>query len=151
MKFTRFCENAVLLLGACLALTVIFQSTVARANFLDTVWKVAEFKGEAWYLSPADYLGQSQEFYKGFAEGIFFSCDGGGLSKTYTEYAKADFLNNPEFSKYFKDIEFDDDVIYVHRLSCEKSRNILYPFVTTGKRQRAYYLFEGGVFLLTAE
>ena len=151
MKITRFCENALNWLGVGLGLSLLLYSPSARANFLDTVWKVTAFKGEAWYLSPADYQGQTQEFYKGFAEGIFFTCDGGGLSKTYTEYSRDDFLKNPEFSRYFNEIEFDDDVIYVHRLSCEKNRSVLYPFITTGKRQQAFYLFEGGVFVLQAE
>lgn len=85
-------------IGLCAAAFLgglLFAPGISRANFLDTIWKITEFKGEAWYLAPEAYMGQSQEFYKGFAEGIFFNCDGGGLSKTYIEYSREGFFEQP--------------------------------------------------------
>ena len=126
----------------------------ARADFIDTVWTVAGFTGEYWYADPSELIGQTQEFHTGFAAGVFYSCDAEGQSATYTTYSLEDFLANPEFILFDglgEDLFGVTEKLFVHRITCAGNRRVMYPFVTTETRDTAYYLFEGGIYLLEAQ
>ncbi len=94
-------------------------------------------------------------FNGGYAEGVFYSCDFNGQSKTYTTYANDDFFKNPEFKTFapLRDaMTAASDTLIVHRITCNGNDLVpprgLYPFVTNETRRSAWYLYEGGVFLL---
>jgi len=134
----------------------LFVNT-ALANCIDTEWIVKSLAGETWFAESKTIIGKKQEFHKGWASGIFYSCDFAGQSKTYNKYTQSEFYNNKEFElfgKYRSEIKFDDDIIYVHRISCngekgKSQRAVLYPFITTEKGSNAFYLFEGAIYSLT--
>ncbi|EDM72512.1 hypothetical protein RAZWK3B_09681 [Roseobacter sp. AzwK-3b] len=129
----------------------------ANADFIDTTWTVEKFTGEAWFVQPEKVIGQTQMFDGGYAEGYFYSCDFKGQSMTYTTYANTEFFENPEFKKFIplkSDMEADSDTLFVHRVTCNGNDlvppRVLYPFVTNETRERAWYLYEGGIFALVA-
>ena len=115
-------------------------------------WKVVDYVGETWYANHENIIGKTQEFIKGWADGIFFSCQG-GRSSTYTSYSVEEFLNNKEFY-LFNSIDFKSNKgkIFVHRISCfEENDNkikVLYPLVSQENSNQIYYLFEGAIYIL---
>lgn len=141
-----------------LAVSGLAGATSASANFIDTTWVVVGFEGEAWFVDPQDIIGQSQSFEGGFAEGVFYQCEFDGQSSTYRTYSTSDFLANPEFElfrQFADDIGLSSSQVFVHRVTCEgggdpSRRRVLYPFVTNEAENSAWYLFEGGVFSLSA-
>jgi hypothetical protein len=142
-----------------LSLLFVLTNTYSHAlpYALDGTWVIKEFVGESWFLDKETIKDKIQVFYKGYAKGALYNCDYEGQSSTYTEYNVTDFLKNPEFSN-FKLVqeelrEFNNSVLYVNRISCNgnsnpENRQVLYPFVTLGHNNYAYYLFEGGVIVL---
>ena len=141
---------------AALALLLAFTAAPAHADFIEINWTVASFTGEALFIDPATVKGATQYFEGGYAEGVFYACDYAGQSMTYTSYAAADFLANPECAVFstLDDPRFTlASEIFVHRVTCEGSgdpaaRRVLYPFITTDGRDVAFYPFEGGIFTL---
>ena len=143
-----------------LIFTVLFAglTSSAHADFIDTRWSVVGFTGEAWYINSQDIIGKSQLFNRGYAEGVFYNCDYAGQSSTYTRYANEDFFANPEFELFAPerdDMVLSSETLFVHRITCEGNgssalRRVIYPFVTNEARHSAWYLFEGGVFILYA-
>ena len=132
---------------------VLISTTVSAAPFVDTNWKVIGYVGEAWFANPSKIIGKHQYFFKGEAAGVFYACDFEGQSMTYTKYTPEEFLANKEFVRFNDDgIELGDGQIYVHRISCngleEAARKVLYPFVTQDNSNKAYYLFEGAIYIL---
>ena len=84
---------------------VLIGTTVSAAPFVDTNWKVIGYVGEAWFANPSKITGKHQYFFKGEAAWVFYACDFGGQSKTYTKYTPEEFLANKEF------VDFNDDGI----------------------------------------
>ena len=136
-----------------LILILAFLSNLSFANFIATKWKVSSYVGETWFSKPEDIIGKYQEFYKGWAEGVFYSCYYAGQSMTYNSYSPSEFLGNKEFSLFGEtNVELNQDTVYVHRITCNgkngNDRKVLYPFVTQDNSRKAYYLFEGAIFTL---
>ena len=50
--------------------------------------------GEPWFADPSSIIGKDQEFFKGWAEGVFYECDYKGQSKIFTHYQLEEFLEN---------------------------------------------------------
>ena len=65
---------------------LVFFTEISHANFIDTKWKVSNVVGETWFSKSENIIGKYQEFYKGFSEGVFYSCDYAGQSATYNAY-----------------------------------------------------------------
>jgi len=140
-------------LKALILTTLLTMSFSTLANYIETRWKVTSHVGEAWFAKPDEIIGKYQEFYKGWAKGVFYSCDYAGQSMTYNSYTPEEFLKNKEFSLFDEtQIKFNEDTIFVHRVTCngEKyfDRKVLYPFVTQDNSKKAYYLFEGAIYIL---
>jgi len=141
------------------ALMSLMISSAAFSDYIDTNWRVTKFTGEAWFLDASQIVGEQQSFYKGFAKGAFYSCDYQGQSSTYTTYQLEDFFKNPEFELFLSvrnEMSDEASKVFVHRITCASKddpsmRKVLYPFVTNNLRQRAWYLFEGGIFTLENE
>lgn len=142
-----------LIIGATLGASIFVP---AYADFIDTRWSVVGFKGEAWFINSQDIIGKSQTFNRGYAEGVFYSCDYAGQSSTYTRYDNEAFFANPEFALFLplkEDMALGSRSLFVHRITCEgggnpAQRRVMYPFVTNEARKSAWHLFEGGVFSL---
>jgi hypothetical protein len=139
-------------------LIVCFVVAFASPGFAQTVdarWIVTKFAGEAWFAKPKSLIGKSQDIRKGYAQGVFFSCDFEGQSMTYHSYDMAEFLANKEFDVFAKlrsELGFKGKTVFVHRITCNgktaKTRRVLYPFVTVEPGKKAYYLYEGAIYQL---
>ena len=134
---------------------LIFFTTTSYANFIDTKWKVSNVVGETWFSKSENIIGKYQEFYKGFSEGVFYSCDYAGQSATYNVYNLKEFLSNKEFTlfkKFSYELNLIDTKTYVHRITCNgnnnNTRKVFYPFITQEGSNTGYYLFEGAIFVL---
>lgn len=145
---------------ACLILcATLGLATPVQADFLETTWLVKKFTGEPWFLEPSDFIGQSQFFFKGYAEGVFYSCNYDGQSQTYTTYGLREFFKVPDFETFKlvqKEITNGSQKVFVHRITCARPNGspqpyVLYPFVTTDTRNQAWYLLEGGIFSLQSQ
>ena len=126
-----------------------------QANFLATKWDLVKFVGERWqskwYEEHQDLKDKYQSFYKGYAEGMFYECDAKGQSYIYNTYTPDEFFSNPEmelFKKNKEELNFSEENIFVHRITCAKTSDALYPFVTQEKNKNAFYQFEGGIYVL---
>ena len=126
-----------------------------QANFLATKWDLVKFVGERWqskwYEEHQDLKDKYQSFYKGYAEGMFYECDAKGQSYIYNTYTPDEFFSNPEmelFKKNKEELNFSEEDIFVHRITCAKTSDVLYPFVTQSKNKNAFYQFEGGIYVL---
>ena len=112
-----------------------------------------DFLGEAWFADTKNIIGKTQDFYKGWSKGVFYSCDYAGQSATYNSYTPDEFLKNKEFSlfKKFK-VNFIDEEIFVHRITCNGKkgfdRKVMYPFITQNNSKKGYYVFEGAIYIL---
>ena len=134
------------------------EFSIANAQFIDTTWRVTGVVGEPWFANPEMILGRTQYFFKGEAEGVFYSCNYAGQSTTYTKYHLSEFLENKEFKLFKKhqtELMLRDERIMVHRISCngksESERRVFYPFVTFENWTTGFYLFEGAIYILQCE
>jgi len=132
---------------------VLISPTVSAAPFVETDWKVTGYVDEVWFANPSEIIGKHQYFLDGSAGGVFYSCDYAGQSYFYTRHTPEEFLANKEFALFNDDgIELGYGQIYVHRISCngkeEAARRVIYPFVTQDDLNKAYYLFEGAIYIL---
>ncbi|MDC2993096.1 hypothetical protein OAZ91_00660 [bacterium] len=131
------------------------------AQHIDTKWTVTGYSGELWFGKENQIIGKFQRFNKGWADGIFYSCNFGGQSKTYNSYNIQGFLKNREFFlfnkekffvKLFKEKSSEtniSNIIFVHRVTCNgnnpSERRVFYPFITIKDSLRGFYLYEGAV------
>ena len=74
--------------------------SISFAQFIDTKWTVIGYFGELWFPEEDEILGKQQEFYKGWADGIFYSCNYAGQSATYNSYTTKEFLENNQCSTF---------------------------------------------------
>ena len=146
-------------------LLVVFPK-FSVAQFIDTKWKVIGYVGETWFANPENIIGKYQAFYKGFANGVFYSCDYAGQSATYNTHTITEFLVNKEFelvnqekafSKVFEEngLMNGNTKVFVHRITCNGSkvadRRVLYPFITVDGSNKAFYVYEGAIITFTFE
>ena len=138
-----------------LFLILFFTPTLLYADFIRGAWEIQSFVGSQSFAKARPIIGKYQSFDGGWAGGVFYNCDFAGQVMTYTKYSLEQFLANKEFDvfkKYAKELEFDSNDIFVHRISCngkkDEDRALIYPFVTTDKRKKAYYLFEEAIYIL---
>jgi len=150
--------------GSAFFLGLLFAfPSISSAQFIETKWSVTGYFGELWFAKERDIIGKHQEFFKGWADGVFYSCDYAGQSATYTSYTISDFLKNREFeifsqenvfSKVFAENSLIDKTtkVFVHRITCNgksvSKRKVLYPFVTVENSSKGFYIYEGAVFIL---
>ena len=137
--------------------------TILSAQYIDTKWTVTGYFGELWFAEEEDILGKYQEFYKGWADGVFYSCDYAGQSKTYNTYTIKELLGNKEFGLVNQDRAFskvfaengltnENTKVFVHRITCNgkkvSERKVLYPFITVDRSNKAFYVYEGAIITL---
>ena len=80
--------------------------SILSAQYIDTKWTVTGYFGELWFAEEEEILDKYQEFYKGWADGVFYSCDYAGQSATYNTHTIKEFLGNKEFGLVNQDNAF---------------------------------------------
>ena len=112
------------------------------------------------------FSASTRNFYKGWADGVFYSCDYAGQSATYNTHTIREFLLNKKFelvnqekafSKVFKEngLMNENTEVFVHWITCNGSkvadRKVLYPFITVDGSNKAFYVYEGAIITFTFE
>jgi len=138
-----------------LLLLLFLFPTISYSNFYDGIWKVTDVVGESWFSLNKRHVKKTQEFYKGYAGGVFFTCDYKGLVTTSKDYAIDEFLNKKEFrlfSKHKDELNLVGTKVSVTRMTCTgnylASRKEMYPIVTFEDWDRAFYLSNGVIFVM---
>ena len=133
---------------------VLFPS-ISYSNLYDGIWEVTDVVGETWFSLKKRHIGKTQEFYKGFAYGVFFSCNYRGLVTTRDRYTLDEFLDKKEFRlfrKYQDELDMVGTKVSVTRKTCTgnylASRKEMYPIVTFEDWDRAFYLSNGVIFVM---
>ena len=154
--------NKILIKVVTVSFLLIFPS-ILNAQYIDTKWTVTGYFGELWFAEDEDILGKQQQFFKGWADGIFYSCNYAGQSATYNAHSIKEFIENKEFelvnqdrafSKVFKENGLVDEntKVFVHRITCNGKkvvdRKVLYPFITVDGSNKAFYVYEGAIITL---
>ena len=157
--------NKILKKSVLIGVLFTFPS-ILSAQYIDTKWTVTGYFGELWFAEEEDILGKHQEFYKGWADGVFYSCDYAGQSATYNTHTIKEFLGNKEFELVNQDNAFskvfaehgllnENTEVFVHRITCNgrkvADRKVLYPFITVDGSNNAFYVYEGAIITLTFE
>ena len=137
--------------------------SITFAQFIDEKWTVTGYFGELWYAEEEEIIGKQQQFFKGWADGIFYSCDYAGQSATYNTYTIKEFMENKEFELVNQDRAFSkvfaknglvnkNTKVFVHRITCNGKkivdRKVLYPFITVDGSNKAFYVYEGAIITL---
>ena len=136
---------------------------ILKAQYINTKWTVTGYFGELWFAEEENILGKQQEFYKGWADGVFYSCDYAGQSVTYNAYTIKEFIENKEFELVNQEKAFSkvfaknglvdkNKKVFVHRITCNGNkvvdRKVLYPFITVNGSNKAFYIYEGAIITL---
>ncbi len=110
--------------------------------------------GESWFSLSKRHIGKTQEFYKGYADGVFFTCNYKGLETTRNSFTLNEFLNKKEF-KIFKKHKAElglkeEGKVAVTRQMCTGNsfNKEMYPIVTFTDWNKAYHLKNGVIFVM---
>ena len=137
-----------------LLLILFIFPTISYSNLYDGIWKVTDLVGESWFSLNKRHIGKTQEFYKGYADGVFFNCDYKGLVTTRDSYTRNEFLNKTEFKlfkKYKAELDFEEEgEVAVARKTCTGNsfNKEMYPIVTFTDWNKAYHLKNGVIFMM---
>ena len=112
-------------------------------------WVIIDYVGDARILDEESLIGETQQFYKAYAEGPFINCT--RVLSSYTQtYKIEEFFSNKEFIM-FKNLNIRDKIkakrLFVERTFCPENGQQMYPFVQTGYR-KAFYLLGGAIFIM---
>ena len=128
---------------------------ISYSNFYDGIWEVSDVVGESWFSLKKRHIGKTQEFWKGYAGGVFFTCNAKGLVTTRDSYTLDEFLNKEEFrlfSKHQDELDLEGTEVSVTRKTCTgnylASRKEMYPIVNFEDWTKAFYLSNGVIFVL---
>ena len=137
-----------------LLLILFIFPTISYSNFYDGLWKVTDVVGESWFSLSKRHIGKTQEFYKGYADGVFFTCNYKGLETTRNSFTLNEFLNKKEF-KLFKKHKAElglkeEGKVAVTRQNCTGNsfNKEMYPIVTFTDWNKAYHLKNGVIFVM---
>ena len=133
---------------------VLFPS-ISYSNLYDGIWEVTDVVGERWFSLNKRHIGKTQEFYKGYAGGVFFTCNYRGMVTTRDRYTLDEFLNKKEFrlfSKHKDELDLVGTKVSVTRKTCTgnylASRKEMYPIVTFEDWDRAFYLSNRVIYVM---
>ena len=137
-----------------LLLVLFIFPTISYSNFYDGIWKVTDVVGESWLSLNKRHIGKTQEFYKGYAGGVFFTCNYKGLVGTSDSYNLNEFLDKKEFKLFKKhkaelDLKEEGEVVVTTRTCTDNYFNKeMYPIVTFTDWNKAYHLKNGVIFVM---
>ena len=125
------------------------------SNVYDGIWEVTDVVGETWFSLKKRHIGKTQELWKGYAGGVFFTCNAKGMVTTSKDYNLDEFLNTKEFrlfNKHKDELDLVGTEVSVTRKTCTgnylASRKEMYPIVTFEDWDRAFYLSKGVIFVM---
>ena len=128
---------------------------ISYSNFYDGIWEVSDVVGESWFSLKKRHIGKTQEFWKGYAGGVFFTCNAKGLVTTSDSYTLDEFLNKEEFrlfSKHKDELDLEGTEVSVTRKTCTgnylANRKEMYPIVNFENWDKAFYLSNGVIFVM---
>ena len=129
--------------------------SISYSNVYDGIWEVTDVVGERWFSLKKRHIGKTQEFYKGSAYGVFFTCNYTGLIDTTDSYTLDEFLNKKDFrifSKHKDELDLVGTKVSVTRKTCTgnylASRKEMYPIVHFENWDKAFYLSNGVIFVM---
>ena len=138
-----------------LIVSLFLFPNISYSNFYDGIWEVTDVVGESWFSLKKRHIGKTQEFWKGYAGGVFFTCNYKGLVTTRDSYTLDEFLNKKEFrlfSKHKDELDMEGTEVSVTRKTCTgnylASRKEMYPIVNFENWDRAFYLSNGVIFVM---
>ena len=138
-----------------LIVSLFLFPSISYSNFYDGIWEVTDVVGESWFSLKKRHIGKTQEFWKGYAGGVFFTCNYKGLVTTRDSYTLDEFLNKKEFRlfrKHQNKLDLEGTEVSVTRKTCNgnylASRKEMYPIVNFENWDRAFYLSNGVIFVM---
>ena len=137
-----------------LLLLLFLFPTISYSNFYDGIWKVTNVVDESWLSLSKRHIGKTQEFYKGYADGVFFTCNYKGLVTTSDSYPLNEFLIKKEFKLFKKhkaELGFKEEgEVAVTRQTCTGNyfNKEMHPIVTFTDWNKAYHLKNGVIFVM---
>ena len=141
-----------------LIISLFLFPSISYSNFYDGIWEVTDVVGESWFSLKKRHIGKTQEFWKGYAGGVFFTCNYKGLVTTRDSYTIDEFLNKEEFrlfSKHKDELDMEGTEVSVTRKTCTgnylASRKEMYPIVNFENWDKAFYLSNGVIFVMEQE
>lgn len=138
--------------AAALALAASFSAELSAEPIprLDGTWVVDSYTFRPISAMDAEgadaYLGRTQYFEKGFAEGPFFNCDFEGLSLSYKIRDVAGFMQDPDNIPY-AEAGLSGGQFLEHDIACEKNGDRL-TMLTSENAMEAFIGFDGVIFHL---
>ncbi len=141
-----------------LIVSLFLFPSISYSNFYDGIWEVTDVVGESGFSLKKRHIGKTQEFYKGYAGGVFYTCNYKGLVTTRDSYTIDEFLNKEEFrlfSKHKDELDMEGTEVSVTRKTCTgnylASRKEMYPIVNFENWDKAFYLSNGVIFVMEQE
>ena len=141
-----------------ISLMIVFLAlfpSISYSNVYDGIWEVTDVVGERWFSLKKRHIGKTQELWKGYAGGVFFTCNAKGMVTTSKDYTLDVFLNTKEFrlfSKHKDELDLVGTKVSVTKKTCTgnylASRKEMYPIVTFEDWDRAFYLSKGVIFVM---
>ena len=138
-----------------LIVSLFLFPSISYSNFYDGIWEVTDVVGESWFSLKKRHIGKTQEFWKGYAGGVFFTCNYKGLVTTRDSYTLDEFLNKKEFRlfrKHQNKLDLEGTEVSVTRKTCNgnylASRKEMYPIVNFENWDKAFYLSNGVIFVM---
>ena len=141
-----------------ISLMIVFLAlfpSISYSNVYDGIWEVTDVVGERWFSLKKRHIGKTQELWKGYAGGVFFTCNAKGMVTTSKDYNLDEFLNTKEFrlfSKHKDELDLVGTKVSVTKKTCTgnylASRKEMYPIVTFEDWDRAFYLSKGVIFVM---
>ena len=138
-----------------LIVSLFLFPSISYSNFYDGIWEVTDVVGESWFSLKKRHIGKAQEFWKGYAGGVFFTCNYKGLVTTRDSYTLDEFLNKKEFRlfrKHQNKLDSEGTEVSVTRKTCTgnylASRKEMYPIVNFENWDKAFYLSNGVIFVM---
>ena len=128
--------------------------TISYSNFYDGIWKVTDVVGESWFSLSKRHIGKTQLFHKGYADGVFFTCNYKGLETTRNSFTLNEFLNKKEFTifkKHKAELGLKEEgKVAVTRQTCTGNyfNKEMHPIVTFTDWNKAYHLKNGVIFVM---
>ena len=138
-----------------LLLLIFLFPSASYSNVYDGIWEVTDVVGETWFSLNKRHIGKTQELWKGYAGGVFFTCNAKGMVTTSKDYTLDEFLNTKEFrlfNKHKDELDLVGTKVSVTKKTCTgnylASRKEMYPIVTFEDWDRAFYLSKGVIFVM---
>ncbi len=138
-----------------LIVSLFLFPSISYSNFYDGIWEVTDVVGESRFSLKKRHIGKTREFWKGYAGGVFFTCNYKGLVTTRDSYTLDEFLNKKEFRlfrKHQNKLDLEGTGVSVTRKTCTgnylANRKEMYPIVNFENWDRAFYLSNGVIFVM---